>query len=337
VEQTVPNHFLPSIVSFVLRHGAAPDAPFARIGRSLSSAREPGASFSTREVEQLYDELARELGMPDLALQIGREVDPERLGLYGLLLSTSSTPRASFAAFSEFKALLHPLLDLSVSEQGGRTYLRYLAQDGGPIGDKPCYAEALLSSLHSASSLYYGSDAPPLYASFRHPKPSYVASYERLFRCPIRFAQRVDELCYEGSFLDLPWHGASASHQALRRQAERELSLVRRVERVMFARLSQELDVDVVARALAMSARNLQRGLSAEGTSFRAVRDRVRHRHARTLLEQGQTTEAVARALGYRDRSNFVRAFERWAGVSPSEHRRLARNDTLLASQHTAE
>jgi AraC-like DNA-binding protein len=339
VEQVVPNHFVPSFVSFALRLGAAPEALFARIGRSLAEARAPGATFRVRELEQLFDVLSGAVGRPDLALYVGREVDPERLGLFGLVLSTSSTPRATFAAMSEFKALFHPLLDVSVHEAAGRTHLRYAARDGGPIGDKPCYAEALLSTLHAAASIYYASDTPPLHVSFRHHAPAYAESYTRVFRCPVRFAQPVDELCYGHTFLDVPWHGASPSHARWREQASRELSLESRVERVLHERLREELDVHAVARALAMSARNLQRSLHTAGTSYRALRDRVRHRRACALLEEGVPTAQVAQALGYGDRSNFVRAFERWAGECPSAYRtrvRLARNDTPSASLHTA-
>ncbi|MET0284797.1 MAG: AraC family transcriptional regulator ligand-binding domain-containing protein [Polyangiales bacterium] len=340
VEQAIPNHFVPSFVSFALRLGAAPEALFARVGRSLAEAREPGASFGVRELERLFEALSDTVQRPDLALHVGREVDPERLGLFGLVLSTSSTPRATFAAMSEFKALFHPLLDLSVHEQAGRTHLRYAARDGGPIGAKPYYAEALFSTLHAAASIYYGSDTPPLHASFRHRAPPHAESYTRVFRCEIRFEQPVDELCYGHAFLDTPWHGASASNHALRERALRELSLESRVERVLHERLREELDVEAVARALAMSSRHLQRSLRTAGTSYRALRDRVRHRRACALLEQGLATASVAEALGYGDRSNFVRAFERWAGECPSAYRsrvRLARNDTRGASTHTVE
>jgi AraC-like DNA-binding protein len=344
VEQTVPNHFLPSFVSFALRMGAAPEALFAGIGRSLPAARAVGALFSVAEVEQLYEQLCASTGTPDLALTLGREVDPERLGLYGLLLSTSSSPRASFAAFSEFKALFHPLLDLAALERDGHTYLRYQSRDGGPIGDKPFYAEGLFSAVHAASELYYGCGAAPLYVAFRHAAPHYVRTYERVFRCELRFGQPVDELCYGFSFLDTPWRGASSSHHALRAQAQREMArgeppVVRQVRRVVHAQPARS--IDDVAHELAMSTRSLQRSLGAVGTSYRALRDSVRHARACVLLREGEPTSAVASALGYRDRSNFVRAFERWAGESPSGYRArakaLAQNDTLLASSHTAE
>lgn len=328
MEQTVPNHFVPSLVSFALRAGVAPDALFGSIGRTLAEVRAPGALFSVREVELLYEQLCTQTGEPDLALALGREVDPERLGLYGQLLSTSSSPRASFAALSEFKALLHPLLDLTVEERAGKTYLRYQARDGGRIGDKPYYAELLFSALAYGAQRYLGQSVPPLYASFRHAAPRYLRSYELTFRCPLRFEQPVDELCYDVVFLDEPWRGASASHHTLRVEAERALGegepqVVRQVRRVVQRRIAEpELALEDVARELALSTRSLQRSLRAAGVTYRALRDRVRHEQACMMLADAScTTEAAAYSLGYRDRSNFVRAFERWSGHSPSSYR----------------
>ena len=343
MEPTIPNHFVPSLVSFALRAGVAPEPLFAGIGRTLASARDPAAQFSVCEVEALYEALCRATGAPDLALSLGRDVDPERLGLYGQLLTTSGTPRASFAALSEFKSLLHPLIDVVIEERAPTTYLRYQSRDGQPIGDKPYYAEGLFSAIVYASEAYFGSTQPPRYAAFRHAAPSYLRSYERAFRCPLRFGQKVDELCYDFGFLDAPARGASESHHSLRREAHRQLEqrepvLLAQVRRVVLARIAEpELALPQVARALGTNTRSLQRSLRELGTNYRALRDRVRHERACLLLrDPSVTTEATAYALGYRDRGNFVRAFERWSGQSPSVYRELAQNDTPLASAHTA-
>lgn len=329
VEPTVPNHFVPTLVSFALRQGVAPEPLFASVGESLGSARLTGTQFSVRQVEQLFEALCEAVGDRGLALQLGRDVDAERLGLFGLLLSSAGTPRAAFAALSEFKGLFHPLLDLVVEERDACTYLRYASNDGSPIGDRPYYAEVLLSTLHCASGLFWGQPMLPLYVAFRHPAPAYLRAYEQTFRCSLRFEQPVDELCYHVRFLDRPWRGASDSHGSLRSEAQRVLAseepvLIRQVKRVVRARIREpDLTLDDVARVLALSTRSLQRSLQLSGTSFRALRDDVRYQRARSLLQDStRTTEATALELGYRDRSNFVRAFERWSGQSPSDFRR---------------
>ncbi|MEY4581884.1 MAG: hypothetical protein RL701_6587 [Pseudomonadota bacterium] len=326
----MPNHFVPSLVSIAVRRGVAPEPLFERIGRTLTAARQPDAQFSVREVELLFEGLCEDARDPSLALALGREFDAERLGLFGLVVSTSQTPRASFAALSEFKALIHPLLDLVVEETREHTHLRYAAHDGAAIGDKPHYAELLLSAVHQASVIFRaGAPARPLYAAFRHRAPSYVRAYEQTFGCELRFEQPSDELCYNVSFLDMPWRGASDSHQVFRAQAEDKLAhtestVIRQVKRVVRTRVREpDLTLQDIARALAVSTRSLQRRLEVAGTNFRELRDGVRYERACQLLQDpATTTEATATELGYRDRSNFVRAFTRWSGQSPSQYRR---------------
>jgi AraC-like DNA-binding protein len=77
-----------------------------------------------------------------------------------------------------------------------------------------------------------------------------------------------------------------------------------------------------VALVLSMHRRTLNRCLRREGTTFRAVLDRVRFEAARDLLrDRRRDIEDVARALGYAEPSAFTRAFRRWAGVPPSRWR----------------
>ena len=77
-----------------------------------------------------------------------------------------------------------------------------------------------------------------------------------------------------------------------------------------------------VAAALAMSPRTLQRRLREEGTSYADLLDRFRHRMAVALLEDREIAiYEVAYLLGYAEPSTFYRAFRRWTGSSPREHR----------------
>ncbi|MFQ6326579.1 AraC family transcriptional regulator ligand-binding domain-containing protein [Nocardia sp. CWNU-33] len=77
-----------------------------------------------------------------------------------------------------------------------------------------------------------------------------------------------------------------------------------------------------VARRLAVSPRTLQRQLSEQGTTWRHEFDLVRYEQAKTLLREGRsTTAAIAGRLGFTDDRALRKAFQRWAGSSPSQLR----------------
>lgn len=73
---------------------------------------------------------------------------------------------------------------------------------------------------------------------------------------------------------------------------------------------------------LCMSVRTLQRGLSAEGTTFKVVLEKTRAELAKSyLLESPFSNAQVSVLLGYSESSQFYQAFRRWFSCSPGEFR----------------
>jgi AraC-like DNA-binding protein len=82
-------------------------------------------------------------------------------------------------------------------------------------------------------------------------------------------------------------------------------------------------DIEVVASAVGVSVRTLQRRLRQLGTSYADVARQVRCDAAlRMLRSRERTIGQIARTLGYADHPHFTRAFLRWMGVTPREFRR---------------
>jgi AraC-like DNA-binding protein len=80
--------------------------------------------------------------------------------------------------------------------------------------------------------------------------------------------------------------------------------------------------VAVVARAIGLSARTLQRRLAEEGQSFAGLVDALRadlaRRHVKdAILGVGE----IAGRLGYAETTAFLRAFKRWTGTTPKRLR----------------
>jgi AraC-like DNA-binding protein len=72
------------------------------------------------------------------------------------------------------------------------------------------------------------------------------------------------------------------------------------------------LTLPTAARALAVSARTLQRRLAEEGTSWRAELDAARRERTAQLLGRGRTKDATAASVGYSDSRALRRALRRW-------------------------
>jgi AraC-like DNA-binding protein len=82
-------------------------------------------------------------------------------------------------------------------------------------------------------------------------------------------------------------------------------------------------DIQLVAEAVRMSARTLQRRLHSEGLTFARVVAKARFSEAQRMLgDPARKVIDVALDLGYSDHAHFTRAFERWTDVPPREFRR---------------
>lgn len=89
---------------------------------------------------------------------------------------------------------------------------------------------------------------------------------------------------------------------------------------------ARDLTLADVARELAVSPRHLQRILAETGeTTFRTLLARVRLREAARMLETSiAPVRVIAARVGYRQPTQFAKAFRRQHGVTPSAYRAMA-------------
>ena len=79
----------------------------------------------------------------------------------------------------------------------------------------------------------------------------------------------------------------------------------------------------LIAQRLNMSERTIKRHLQAQGTTFLQILAEVRFSQARKLLQQPQyTIQNVADLVGYEEATNFIRAFKKMFGETPSQYRK---------------
>lgn len=163
------------------------------------------------------------------------------------------------------------------------------------------------------------------------PRPAW---FERLTReLPrlerIRWGCAVNRLVFDARVLDTPFQLADAAAQKLAAdQCEKELAALD-VSAGFAARVRERVlddagvvDVDAVAKALAVSPRTLKRRLAAEGTSYSELLEAERRARAEHLLKNtSRSVKEIAAALGYADTAAFSHAYTRWTGKSPTEGR----------------
>ena len=79
-----------------------------------------------------------------------------------------------------------------------------------------------------------------------------------------------------------------------------------------------------IAEKLNIQLRTMQRKLKQEGYSYKHILNSTRQEIAHNYIRNSRLSlTEIAYLLGFADQANFTRAFRRWTGSSPSEHRKL--------------
>lgn len=167
-----------------------------------------------------------------------------------------------------------------------------------------------------------------------------TAGQVSFFGCPIVCGKGRDTLVLKASDLDLPFPGHNAELIEIITPALEE-SFGRLMPRSSFSEqvkavlkrgfASGRPEVSAVARDLGTSERTLQRRITDEGGSFRALVEEARKELGRKLLSDPYADVAeVACILGFQDTTSFYRAFRSWEGVTPQVWR--SRNAVIQPS-----
>jgi AraC-like DNA-binding protein len=186
--------------------------------------------------------------------------------------------------------------------------------------------ECAMAEISIGIRVLTGRDLRPRVVRFRHSAPRSLEEHRRLFGCPLAFGQSHTELELDDVTCDTPMQHANAAFFAVfEEQVVRALARLPAVAgasenvraAVRAALASGGCTLAGTARGLSVSTRTMQRRLAAEGTSFAAVVDALRHELACAYLDRRVPIPEVAALLGYADGTAFHHAFRRWTRSTP--------------------
>ena len=179
-----------------------------------------------------------------------------------------------------------------------------------------------------------GHPIKPVRIEFERSGPK-TAEHPAYFGCPIRYGAPCNALVLRSIDLDRPFPGHNSEFLDLLTPAlaaalgelRAESTIGEQVKVVLKRTLaSGRPDVAGVARDLGMSERTLQRRITDEGGTFRALLIEARQELGRRLLsDAAMGIDEVACLLGYQDTSSFYRGFREWEGMTPNHWRTLNR------------
>ena len=308
--------------------GVAPRRLCAGLGCSVEDLQR-GEQISIRQAWRMIRRALRLTGRADLGLELGIRENFSHFGLPGIAMSAARTFREAVEIAMRYQ-----------NQTGGisRSRLEYDDDRVALIIDSNLHDESILPFVieeHFASALaiarlLVGDSFHLNLLEVAYPEPPHAERYRQIFECPVHFSCARNRARFERRWLNMPvaTHSTVMAAQlgALLEQRAQAMAQPPRptevVEQLVLRSGNARLSIDQVADALQLSVRTLRRRLSEDGSSFRALCERIRVETARRLLrEQGMTVAAAAEQLGFSDARAFRRAFKRWLGQVPSKMR----------------
>jgi len=313
-------------VAFLARIGAPVERILARVGLTPRSIDDPESLVPFLAVAELLEEAARTQGIEDLGLRLGACSRVEQLGTFGREIARAFTLQealeTAYRLFPSFSSGGHAWC--SRERNAIRLHDRFVIDD--PDGWPQAVGLSLMLHLNLVRAAA-GSGWGPTEVRVPAPVVPCCRTMPMLADARLVFGNRGITIAFEGSVLSrrLPCRAASPPQDASRWEAARPAMDVNgAVQQVVTTLLPEGYpDVHLVAEAMRMSPRTLQRRLQGEGITFARVVARARFDVALRLLDDPDCKLIdVALDLGYSDPAHFTRAFVRWTGVAPREFRR---------------
>ena len=324
---SLPGTYVLYSIELVKRWGITADELLSGTGLAPETLADPRIRVPVDSIVSIL-ERARELtGEPCYGVFLGLQMRVSAHGYLGAAALAASTMREAIQLSIQFLPIMTTALSLRLRVEGRDASLIVEEHaDFGPARDTVLLA-ALVGMAQIGRSLT-GHELPG-YADIALPRPAYAERLQ-LMDARVRFEQPVHRLFFEASMLDTRYQMADpVALLGARDQCERILAALAQTPRVtarVRALMSRDKGVTpslrTVASSMHVSPRTLKRQLAGEGTTFSQIEDEERRDKAIFLLgSPALSLKEIADRLGYANLANFSRAFQRWTGNTPGEHR----------------
>jgi AraC-like DNA-binding protein len=325
----VVGSYLQPLLELVQERGVALPALAHAAGLNENALSPVPEYLGAADYVNLLDSGARLTQDPCFGLHVGERVKLGTYSVHGLMLLGCTDLGQALQQTMRYESLAHDL---------GRSKLRM----DGNMAEYQWHSLFPQASYHLAESVFAGirvfgnwlAGMPMLSAPvfFTHSAPPNCSEHERIFGGTVSFNSPIHCARFDVASLARPLANGSVP-QVLHHHAEQLLQEKRQtasdgatvalVRQCIFNGLAQDRTrLALIAQALNMSPRTLQRKLSAEGQTFQQVLDAARFELAQDYLRMPHLSLTdIAFLLGFGDQSAFSHGFKEWAGVSPGGFR----------------
>ncbi len=308
--------------------GVDPDPLMRKLCIDPYKIADPNARFPYKRIDALWAEAAALIDDPCFGLKAAKYWHPSHLSGLGYAWLSSSSLRTALQRFSKYMRMLTEgaAFELEETSDDLSIVLRYNAISR----QQPTRTDSAMAMLVAMCRANYGDDFNPASLALTHPAPGCSSKFYELFRCPVYFDAPDNRFTLTLESADKRLESSNPLLSTLHDQyminylAQLDNSNIQeRVRAAIIQHLPDgNISDSIVAEALYMNPRTLQRRLQKENTTFKTQVNSVRQELAdRYIRDSSKGLAEVSYLLGFSEMSSFSRAFKRWTGETPSHYR----------------
>ena len=305
-------------------------AALRSLGIDRASVAHPAAKVPTLPAIEVFQQLVAEHGGPSLGLELGLRINWGELGDVGRAMLSCATLGEALRCAQEFYALVSPSFCMQVELRPEAVVLTWRPAQAMPYDFVLFCFDMSLGTINSMVERLLGEDAPLCDAYLTRARPAHFAAYRPLRHIRCHFGQPGEpslRVCLPASLWDHPMALRNTDELAMLRLRMQQQAqpinpdgMTQWVEMMLREAMGEQPSQAFLAKVAGISSSTLARRLTAEGTTFRGIANRVRYERACQMLRGGRLGVAeIGAQLGYADTPSFVRAFRVMGGVTPGQ------------------
>lgn len=327
--------FIANIIQFAQQQGVDRRSLLNIVGEEMDALNKEELMLDAGIYNEVVEKALEFSGDPYFGLHLGEYLSLSAAGLIVQIAQSSRTVEEALnymVAFANLGCQAMPF-QLSKKEKEWELSLHPnpVWEEQSPLAVRHTMDGTVIFTLREFHTLtrqkYY-----PTRIHFAYPRPKQFQEYERLFKCPVRFDQKITALFLDEKQVSEPIvTGDYHLLQVLVQYAEKKLTAYKKeggfasVVRQSIVNLvkPQFPTIEQVSANLNISVRTLQRRLKEEDLTFKKVLDELKQQFALDYLKNKTlSVKEIAYLLDYAEASSFIRSFRRWTGKSPETYRK---------------
>jgi AraC-like DNA-binding protein len=299
----------------------------ARAGIPADALACPTRRIPLRATTRLWELAVEATGDPAFGLEVSRHVRPTTFQALGQAFLASECLADALDRVARYCRVTADVADARVETLADEVVV-VIGRRPGAARPADEAIDAIVATLVRSARFLLGRETDPTRVLLERPAPPPPAAgrFADFFGCTVQFEAGHVALAFDRAVAQRPISGGS---DELARLSDDALitylahiehpTTAEQVRATLRPRLPEgEPHLADVARVLHLSSRSLQRALTCEGTSYRALLQEVRRDVALGHLRQGRSVTETAGLLGFRDTAAFSRAFKQWTGCAPT-------------------